>query len=172
MPVFIAFPLFPYALLNLQKSTWQDFTWILVHDFRVVNPGQDLLNLWLASNWLVRLEGQNWHSYFLKTSYTAQDKLKSKVHGAGRGRQSKNQNAEIPNDLKGDHPNSAVSKVGKARRERARESQRSVAVGVTVVENQLNVGQVVATIQPPSFVRVCVYTCVCKRDREWDTGRV
>lgn len=49
-------------------------------------------------------------------------------------------------------------------RERAR--RRSVVVDVTVVENRLSVGQVVATIQPPSFVHVCAYTCVKETESE------
>lgn len=68
----------------------QVFTWILAHDSRSIDPRMGpVIPLASVPLQLVRFEGQIQRSYFLKTSYTAEDELKSKVHGAVRGTKEK-----------------------------------------------------------------------------------
>lgn len=139
-------------------------------------PGWDLLNP-LASLplQLVKSEGQNQRSYFLKTSYTAWDKLKSKVHvavsGGVMGERAKRRNSKQPK--KGPPETRLFTRV----KGKSREGEKNREVSCSrchccwePAECETGCGDFPTPIL--LSVCVCVYVHVCKRDREGDIGRV
>lgn len=146
--------------------TSQAFTWILVHDSRGDNsrtrPIKPLVGVPLQ---LVRSEGQNQHSYFLKTSYTMEDTLESRVHGTvtGMRENGKRRNSKQP---KRDHTKlNFFQHEGWTGREKKR--------GVTIVESRLRADWVQDRLlwlsNPHPFVRKCMCVYVCVKETESET---